>query len=721
NRTDRTDPTTVQTHTVYDPLNRLKTTLQDYQGSDPSTANATTDYAYDTRDNLRQVTDPNALTTSYTFDGLDNLDSLASPDTGNTTYLQDAAGNRTSQTDARSVTTTYQYDALNRLTRMDYSAQVGLPITVRYYYDESNATTACAISYPVGRLTTMTDATGSTTYCYDHRGNVIGKTQVQKGGTYVVGYAYDLADRLSAIDYPDGARVEYTRDALGRITQVKVRPTGTGTLTSVVSNITWQPFGPALTYTFATGSQSLALAYDQNYWLTDVAGSVLNLHLCRDSVADITRTKASTPACTGTPIEQYTYDNLYRLTEVDDGSGGLVESYAYNLTGDRLSKTQGGATTPYGYGNPFTSHHLLTVGTDSRDYDAAGNPIDGSKPQRQYTFDARNRLVAYSSSGPSGGSGSYNYNGRGERVFKDAAYGIPNHQDSAHYVYDETGMLLTDNGNGNVYPTDYVYANGRPIALVRNGTIYYVHSDQLGTPRAVTAAGSATPVWTWSFTGNPFGEQQPTGTFRMNLRFPGQYFDQESGLAYNYYRDYEAGTGRYVESDPIGLSGGAETYAYVDSTPLLDADLSGLLVRGLGCTDKQWGRVQHAEDNVRKKLKECRGQCDLSASGKSCVPCSRVPFILARLTSTPVNCDKRNPNCGVSRAGSQSTASTPDRFDIGGPGFKIKTCGCLENTILHEMLHIAGIYHPGDPADQSDPVNSTANKCFPCGMPGAGR
>lgn len=571
NRIDQTDPLLVKTHSVYDPLNRLKSLVQDYQGSAPATADTTTAYAYDARDNLRQVTDPDALATGYTYDGLSDLDTLASPDTQTTTYNQDAAGNRTSQTDARGVQNGYAYDALNRLTDIKF----GSSMTTSHVYDEANATTGCAISYPKGRLTRMFDPSGSTTYCYDHRGNVIRKTQVTHGSTYVVGYEYTLADRLAAINYPDGARAEYTRDAVGRINAVKVRPTTGGTLTTVVSTITWLPFGPAQTFGFATGSQSLSLGYDQNYWLNDVGGSVLNLHFCRDALANITRLKTATPACTGTPTEQYGYDALYRLTAVQNGSGGTIEGYAYGKTGDRQSKTVGSTTTTYSY-TLATSHRLLGVGSDSRGYDNAGNQTSGSSPSRTFTFDDRNRLSAFSQPGvPFGRSGSYDYNARGERVFKDG-HGPLTLNSPAHFVYDEGGLLLTDNGNGNPNPTDYVYTDGRPIALVRSGAIYYVHSDQLGTPRAVTAAGSATPVWSWSFAGNPFGEQAPAGSFANQMRFPGQYFDPESGLDYNYRRDYSAAIGRYVESDPIGIAGDTATYAYAWSRVFTRIDSVGL-------------------------------------------------------------------------------------------------------------------------------------------------
>jgi RHS repeat-associated protein len=88
-------------------------------------------------------------------------------------------------------------------------------------------------------------------------------------------------------------------------------------------------------------------------------------------------------------------------------------------------------------------------------------------------------------------------------------------------------------------------------------------------------------VWRWEQQ-EPFGNNVPhenpsgLGTFDLPLRLPGQYFDKETNLHYNYYRDYDSSIGRYEESDPIGLRGGLNTYAYVGGDPLNSIDPSGL-------------------------------------------------------------------------------------------------------------------------------------------------
>jgi RHS repeat-associated protein len=117
-------------------------------------------------------------------------------------------------------------------------------------------------------------------------------------------------------------------------------------------------------------------------------------------------------------------------------------------------------------------------------------------------------------------------------------------------------------------------AGGSPAAM------YFIHADHLNSPRLITnQAGQA--VWRWDQS-DPFGgnvaNENPSGlgTFTCNLRLPGQYFDKETNLHYNYFRDYDAGIGRYVQSDPIGLHGGINTYAYVNGSPIRYADPHGL-------------------------------------------------------------------------------------------------------------------------------------------------
>jgi RHS repeat-associated protein len=107
-----------------------------------------------------------------------------------------------------------------------------------------------------------------------------------------------------------------------------------------------------------------------------------------------------------------------------------------------------------------------------------------------------------------------------------------------------------------------------------------VHVDHLGTPRAVTNQAQQT-VWRWENT-EPFGkslpEEDPDGdgvAFEFPLRFAGQYHDRETGLYYNYFRDYDPQTGRYVQSDPIGLAGGLNTYGYALQNPLSFSDPTG--------------------------------------------------------------------------------------------------------------------------------------------------
>jgi len=571
---DGLNTTTKQT---YDGLNRLVATIQNYGGTDTATANTTTGYTYDTRDNLRQVTDPDGLNTVYTYDGLNNLTGLSSPDTGNSIYTYDTAGNRVTQTDNRSpsVTSTYTYDALNRLTGIAYPTTT---LNVTYAYDQANATTGCTTSYPIGRLTTMTDGSGSTTYCYDRRGNVTQKKQITSSVTLTTQYSYTLADRLASLTYPSGAIVTYSRDTVGRITTVTWKANATATATTLVSNATYYPFGPLNVLTFGNG-RTLTKTYDQDYAIDSVASSAstgLKLDLGVDVMGDIVQ--ASGSIAPTTPDRQYGYDPLYRLTTAQTGAAtpSPLEAYAYGKTGDRLSASLNGAT-PTAYAYTAGSHRLASVGGAARTYDGNGNTQTGVATGFTFTYDDKNRL---SKATKTGSTFTYTTNGRGERVRK-AQSGLM--AGSTDYSYDESGQLLGDYaGTGGAAQTEYVYLDGTPIAVVKGTSLAYVETDHLGTPRQVVDPATNTALWVWDFLASTFGasvpNQSPTGgaAYTLNLRLPGQYYDAETGLNYNYFRDYEPATGRYAESDPIGLRGGLSTFDYGLSSPLIISDSYGL-------------------------------------------------------------------------------------------------------------------------------------------------
>ncbi len=138
-------------------------------------------------------------------------------------------------------------------------------------------------------------------------------------------------------------------------------------------------------------------------------------------------------------------------------------------------------------------------------------------------------------------------------------------------------MLLGEYDNSGNFIREYVYANGEPLAQIDAGSpesVLYLHTDHLLTARYASDAGGNT-VWTWD--SGAFGAEAPTGSATVNLRFPGQYYDTETGLHYNWHRYYDPATGRYITSDPLGLAAGLNTYGYAAQNPLSFHDPDGRL------------------------------------------------------------------------------------------------------------------------------------------------
>ena len=136
-----------------------------------------------------------------------------------------------------------------------------------------------------------------------------------------------------------------------------------------------------------------------------------------------------------------------------------------------------------------------------------------------------------------------------------------------------------------------------PIALIQQGQTYRIYADQIDTARVLSDA-SGKILWSWE--SKPFGETTPNEdpdqdgvALRYNQRFPGQIYDAETGLHYNFYRDYNPQTGRYVQSDPIGLEGGMNSFGYVNGKPLSLIDINGLAASFATL----WSRYQDVTEN----------------------------------------------------------------------------------------------------------------------------
>jgi RHS repeat-associated protein len=157
-------------------------------------------------------------------------------------------------------------------------------------------------------------------------------------------------------------------------------------------------------------------------------------------------------------------------------------------------------------------------------------------------------------------------------------------------VYDDKGHLLGEYDAATDPKQETVFLGDLPVAVLKKDasagalnayTAYYVFADHLMTPRLITTSTDNAVVWRWDGA-DPFGVTQPldnpagAGIFDYNPRTPGQYYDRETNLHYNYFRDYDPQTGRYIESDPIGLEGGINTYGYVGGNPVSLSDPNGL-------------------------------------------------------------------------------------------------------------------------------------------------
>lgn len=734
NQTEASDALTHKTQQNFDALNRVAKVIDPNLGE--------TKFTYDGQNRIQTVTDARGNVTTYNYDGLGNLLSQVSPDTGISTFSYDAAGNRTSAKDARGVVVNYAYDALNRLTQVTYPTSSE---NINYIYDDNSNG-----NYGAGRLTGVSSSSATINYQYNYQGLITKKAVTIGGVLSSTFYTYDLAGNLASIQYPSGRIVTYVRDTLGRVQAIKTKADVNATEQTVVSGISYLPFGPAKQYTYGNGL-SHTVTYDNDYRINAITvGGVLSRGYSYDVSDNIT---GINDAISTTKNQTFTYDSLDRL-ESANGSYGY-QIYSYDAVGNRtgLLFDTGSSVLSDTYNYEATSNRLSSIAkkvnnlnspSRSFTYDSVGNRITDSTSSTQlssYAYNNGNRLGGVTVN--SALAASYTYNPLGQRVVKTLA-----DNSKEIYHYDEAGQLIAVTNTSGVMQREYIYngnqlvgfvnnqvvispillsaasatfqgshtlstaqtgytgstgfidivgegqvnwalnivtttsydikvryslaAANRPLdvlidgvkkgtlnfpatanwntwstatinlqltsgshtfslkttgtsggnidkvdvvpsaALIAGPTLHYVHTDHLGTPQVVTAQNQSV-IWMADY--QPFGQLKPNQSNSIELysRFPGQYLDTESGLYYNYFRDYDPSIGRYIESDPIGLKGGINTYSYVTNNPSKGVDPTGLISESSGSHFK-----------LRQCPREEYNQCNLSCMGRGGVESCKV-------------------------------------------------------------------------------------------------
>lgn len=600
-----------------------------------------TTYAYDISGNLISKTDANGVTTTYIYDTLNRLTGVVYPDlaqnitytydeggngkgrltgmsdpSGDTRYTYDAKGNLI--TEARSIgtavyTTSYAYDAAGILTGMTYpdSRSVAYELDsagkvnrVTATKDGTTQILADNIScLPFGPVTGLSDGNGlNQTRSFDqlYRPESIFTEAIQ-------GYEYsrDPAGNITAItDTLDAEKNQaFVYDDLYRLTDtnsiygsINYAYDGVGNRLSKTHN------GLTESYTYIAGTNKLA----------DVNGIDFNY----DANGNTTDMGSTT----------YTYNQNNRLISTAE-NGAVLGEYVYNALGQRVVKTAGGKEIIFLYdqwgnlmaeadndGNMINEYFYLNgrllaalktgskieatvdvdpdtlnLGSNGRwitafiklleEYDV--NDIDPATVILNGTIYAEKSKVADNDN-----------DGIPDLMVKfdrqtvcdilapadEVEITIEGNSDGFGFVGTDTIRVISEgkkhrHRNRTVKPVLTTLTTSATVRQKRK--LYFYHLDHLGTPQRIIDESGAV---IWSADYQPFGNVNTTITgLENNFRFPGQYYDAEIGLHYNYHRYYDSKIGRYLRADPIGLKGGVNLYTYVLNDPINFFDPDGLI------------------------------------------------------------------------------------------------------------------------------------------------
>ncbi|MEW2401583.1 putative T7SS-secreted protein [Streptomyces sp. NPDC046862] len=609
--------------TLTDPLGavtRLEWTVEGKPARRTAPDGTTESWTYDGEGNCTSHTDPMGAVTRYEYTHFDLLAARTDPDGVRYTFEHDTELRLTRVTNPQGLTWSYEYDPAGRLvTETDFDNR-----TLTYTHDAA------------GGLLSRTNALGQTVF---FARNALGQVTRKNAADRITTYGYDVTDQLAQATGPDGTTLTLQRDHFGRLTSETVdgrkltytydelgRRTGRTTPTGAIT--TWKYDAAGRRTAMVASGRTLDFTYDTaGRELARQIGELVTLKHSFDLMGRLA--VQSVTAASGRTVQHraYEYSADGNLIGVDDRLSGTrrfeldaagrvtvvhaanwTETYAYDAAGNQTS-----ATWPSSHpgqeavgGRSYAGTRITRAGNVRYEHDALGRIILrqkirlSRKPDTwRYEWDAEDRLISVTT--PDGTRWRYVYDPLGRRTAKmRLADDRETILERIDFTWDGTSLCeqttmcpalpnpvtLTWDHKGlrPIAQTERIIAAEAPQQEI-DSRFFAIVTDLVGTPSELIdeqgeiAWHTRSTLWgttTWAANSSTY----------TPLRFPGQYYDPETGLHYNYFRYYEPETARYLTPDPLGLEPAPNPAVYVHN-PHKWSDPLGLAPRCLNVTGKE--------------------------------------------------------------------------------------------------------------------------------------